>query len=209
MDEDEVSAMLEHNGAFEKYFDGNDGRPLFESRLQQLDMLRAVTTALNKGRHMMIEAGTGIGKSFAYLLPAALWSTTNNQRVIVSTNTINLQDQLMDKDIPDLRAALGLDLRAAVLKGRSNYLCPRRLESMRRRGPQTVEELRVLAKVLVWLKQGGSGEKRQITLSGPYEQDVWVRLSAEDEGCNLEVCQNAWVGYAHIFKPARLLRGRM
>jgi len=67
----------------------------------------------------------------------------------------------------------------------------------------------VLAKVLVWLKQGGSGEKRQITLSGPYEQDVWVRLSAEDEGCNLEVCQNAWVGYAHIFKPARLLRGRM
>jgi len=112
MDEDEVSAMLEHNGAFEKYFDGNDGRPLFESRLQQLDMLRAVTTALNKGRHMMIEAGTGIGKSFAYLLPAALWSTTNNQRVIVSTNTINLQDQLMDKDIPDLRAALGLDLRA-------------------------------------------------------------------------------------------------
>lgn len=207
INEDEVASLLEHGGAFEKYFDGSNGRPKFESRPQQLDMLRSIATALNKNHHLMIEAGTGIGKSFAYLLPAALWSTANNQRVIVSTNTINLQDQLMDKDIPDLRTALGLDLRAAVLKGRSNYLCPRRLESMRRRGPQTVEELRVLAKVLVWLNAGGSGEKREVTLSGPYEQEAWLRLSAEDESCTAEVCQSRMGGACPYFQARQAAQG--
>ena len=198
--EEEVSAYMEHGGAFEEYFSGVDGRPMFESRPQQLDMLRSVTKALSTSQHVMIEAGTGIGKSFAYLLPAALWSTTNNHRVVISTNTINLQDQLMDKDIPDLRAALGLNLRAIVLKGRSNYLCPRRLEAMRHRGPQNIDEMRVLAKVLVWLNADGSGDKRQITLSGPFEQEVWMRLSAEDETCNAEVCQSRMGGVCPYFQ---------
>ena len=92
-------------------------------------MLRAVSNALSTGQHLMVEAGTGTGKSFAYLVPAALFAMQNNTRVVISTNTINLQDQLIKKDIPDLRDALGIDLRATVLKGRSNYLCPRRLES--------------------------------------------------------------------------------
>ena len=78
---------------------------------------------------------------------------------------------------------------------------------MRHRGPQTVEELRVLAKVLVWLDAGGSGEKRQITLSGPYEQDVWVRLSAEDEGCNTEVCQNRMGGACPYFQARQSAQG--
>ncbi len=200
LDENEVSAYMEHGGAFEKFFSGLNGRPKFESRPEQLDMLRAVTKALSNSQHMMIEAGTGIGKSFAYLLPAALWSTANNHRVVVSTNTINLQDQLMDKDIPDLRAALGLNLRAIVLKGRSNYLCPRRLDAMRHRGPQTNDEMRVLAKVLVWLNAEGSGDKRQITLSGPFEQEVWMHLSAEDETCNAEVCQSRMGGLCPYFQ---------
>ena len=189
LDEDEVAAYLEHGGAFERFFRGGDGKPAFESRPQQLEMVRSVTKSLSKSKHMMIEAGTGIGKSFAYLLPAALWSTTNNQRVVISTNTINLQDQLMLKDIPDLKEALKLDLRAIVLKGRSNYLCPRRFDGMRHRGPQTTDEMRVLAKVMVWLHAGGNGDRNQLTLSGPYEQDVWMRLSAEDETCNAELCQ--------------------
>jgi len=207
LNEDEVSAYMEHGGAFEKYFSGVDGRPLFESRPEQLEMLRSLTKALNKSRHMMIEAGTGIGKSFAYLLPAAFWSSTNNQRVVISTNTINLQDQLMDKDIPDLRAALGLNLRATVLKGRSNYLCPRRLEAMRHRGPQNIDEMRVLAKVLVWLNADGSGDKSQITLSGPFEQEVWVRLSAEDETCNVEICQSRMGGLCPYFQARQAAQG--
>lgn len=200
LDVDETAALLELGGAFETYFTGKNGRPLFESRPQQVEMLRSVTNALNKSQHMMIEAGTGIGKSFAYLLPAALWATRNNQRVVISTNTINLQDQLVSKDIPDLMGATGLDLRSVVLKGRSNYLCPRSLEAMRHRGPQNNDELRVLAKILIWLHQGGNGDRSQITLSGPLENDIWVRLSAEDETCNVEICQSRMGGICPYFQ---------
>lgn len=182
LDVEEVAAILEHGGAFSKYF------PQYEYRLQQVEMLRAVAQAFSEGRHLMVEAGTGVGKSLAYLIPAAYWAVQNNARVIVSTNTINLQDQLMNKDIPDVRAALDLDLRAAVLKGRSNYLCPRRLESLRRRGPQSAEELRVLAKVLVWLLRSSSGDRGEINLNGAIEQEIWTRLSAENEECSVEQC---------------------
>ena len=86
----------------------------FESRNEQIEMLQAVATAITGSQHLMVEAGTGIGKSYAYLVPAALWSTANNLRVVISTNTINLQDQLMEKDIPDVRETLGIELRASV-----------------------------------------------------------------------------------------------
>ena len=129
-----------------------------------------------------------MGKSYAYLIPAALWAITNGTRVVISTNTINLQDQLINKDIPDLLEALDLDLRAVVLKGRGNYLCPRRLEGMRRRGPNTPEEMRVLAKVFVWLQGSTTGDRGEINLNGPVERDVWARLSAADDGCSAENC---------------------
>jgi ATP-dependent DNA helicase DinG len=179
---DDVASILEQGGPFSHHF------PHYEYRAQQVEMLRSVTAALSDGRHLMVEAGTGTGKSMAYLIPAALFAMQNNTRVVISTNTINLQDQLINKDIPDLCAALGIDLRAAVLKGRGNYLCPRRLENLRRRGPETADELRVLAKVLVWLQSSISGDRREINLNGPTENEVWSRISSEDEGCNTETC---------------------
>ncbi len=96
LDPDEVAAILEHGGAFANYFDE------FEFRPQQVEMVKAVTQALSEERHLLVEASTGVGKSLAYLIPAALWSTQNNARVVISTNTINLQDQLINKDIPDI-----------------------------------------------------------------------------------------------------------
>jgi ATP-dependent DNA helicase DinG len=182
LDPDETTAILEYGGPFSKHFESYEHRP------EQVEMLRAVTTALSEGHHLMVEAGTGVGKSFAYLIPAALFATQNNTRVIISTNTINLQDQLIQKDIPSLREALGLDLRAAVLKGRSNYLCPRRVEILRHNGPRDLDELRVLAKVLVWLDGNPSGDRNDINLTRPAEKDVWVRLSAEDDACTTENC---------------------
>lgn len=183
LDEDEVAAILEHGGQFSRYF------AEYEYRTQQVAMLRAVTQAFSDGHHLMVEAGTGTGKSFAYLVPAALWSTQNNARVVISTNTINLQDQLIKKDIPDLCRALNLDIRVAMLKGRSNYLCPRRLEALRQRGPNNVDEMRVLAKIMVWQQSSDSGDRGEINLNGPVERDIWMRLSAEDEGCKPENCQ--------------------
>jgi ATP-dependent DNA helicase DinG len=182
LDAEEVASILEPGGLFAHHF------PHFEYRSQQVEMLRAVTEALSEGRHLLVEAGTGTGKSMAYLIPAALWAMHNNRRVVISTNTINLQDQLINKDIPDLREALGMDLRAVVLKGRANYLCPRRLESLRRHGPETDDEMRVLGKVLVWLQGTRSGDRAEINLNGPVERQVWLRLSSEDEGCSAENC---------------------
>lgn len=182
LDIDEAAALLEPGGVFSQYMSG------FEYRSEQVAMLRAVAQALSEGYHLLVEAGTGTGKSFAYLIPAALWAWKNGRRVVISTNTITLQEQLIKKDIPDLLAALGLEIRATVMKGRGNYLCPRRLEALRQRGPQSVEELRILGKILVWLWEGGSGDRNEITLHGPVEREVWQRLSAEDEECKAETC---------------------
>lgn len=182
IDSEEAASVLEHSGLFSKFFESYEYRP------EQLEMLRAVANSLSYGKHLMVEAGTGVGKSLAYLIPAALFALKNNTRVLISTNTINLQDQLIKKDIPDLCTALGLELRAAVLKGRSNYLCPRRLELFRHRGPANADEMRVLAKVLVWLLNNSSGDRTEINLTGPSERDVWVHISAEDDACTSETC---------------------
>ena len=179
---EEVASILEYGGPFSQYFESYEHRP------EQVEMLKVVTNALSNGNHLMVEAGTGVGKSFAYLVPAALFAIQNNTRVVVSTNTINLQDQLIQKDIPDLRAALKLDLRAAVLKGRGNYLCPRRLENLRQYGPRNADEMRVLGKVLVWQMQNELGDRNELNLNGNPEREVWLKISAEDDACTADTC---------------------
>lgn len=182
LDPEEAASILEYGGPFSRYFDS------YEHRAEQVEMLKAVAEALSYGKHLMVEAGTGVGKSFAYLVPAALFAYRNHTRVVVSTNTINLQDQLIKKDIPDLRAALDLDVRAAVLKGRGNYLCPRKTASMRSHGPSNANEMRVLAKIIVWQLENSSGDRNELNLTGPAEREVWSRLSAEDDACAAETC---------------------
>lgn len=182
IDPDQAAAFLEPGGGLATH------QPGYEHRRQQIQMTRAVADALSQGRHLLVEAGTGTGKSMAYLIPAFLWAAANGRRVVVSTNTINLQDQLIRKDIPALQQVLGGELRAAVLKGRSNYLCPVRLGALRRMKPRTPEEMRVLAKVLVWLAEGGTGERVDLSLAGPAEAGAWNRLSAEHEDCGLDAC---------------------
>lgn len=194
LEEEELAALLEPGGIFARQFSG------YEFRQEQVAMLRSITGALNNAQHLMVEAGTGIGKSIAYLIPAALWSMQNKERLVISTNTINLQDQLINKDIPDLQNSLELDLHATVLKGRSNYLCPRRLESLRQRYPQNADELRVLAKILVWLLDTKTGDRSEINLNGPAERDVWMRFSADDEACSTENCQKKMSGNCPFFQ---------
>lgn len=195
LDEDEVAALLEHGGPFSRSFQSYEQRP------QQLEMLRAVTRAFNQSQHLMAEAGTGTGKSLAYLIPAALWSLQNNSRVVISTNTLNLQDQLVKKDIPDMIKTLNLSLRVSILKGRSNYLCPRRFENMRQHGPESPEAMRVLAKILVWLYEGGKGDRSEINLGGPVEREIWSsKLSAQDEGCKTETCAARMGGICPFFR---------
>jgi ATP-dependent DNA helicase DinG len=195
LDVEETASLLEHGGPFSKCSE------TFEYRPQQVEMLRAVTQAISTSQHLMAEAGTGTGKSLAYLIPASLWAIKNQMRVVISTNTINLQDQLIKKDIPDLKAALHMELRTVVLKGRSNYLCPRRLENMRQRPPDSAEAMRILAKVLVWLVEGGHGDRNEINLNGPIERQIWnTRLSADDEGCKSETCLGRMGGICPLYR---------
>ena len=117
--------------------------PGYEARPGQLDMLRAIVRAFDNREHLMVEAGTGVGKSLAYLVPAILWSYTNDTPVVLSTNTRNLQSQLISKDLPRAAAVLGADapkFRATVLKGRTNYLCLRALEEAMQGGWFTFNE---------------------------------------------------------------------
>lgn len=201
LDDRALAQMLEPGGAFAKQF------PSYEFRPEQVKMLRAVAKAFSEGQHAMVEAGTGTGKSFAYLVPAAQWAIQNGQRVVISTNTINLQEQLLHKDVPDVEAALKLGLKAALLKGRSNYLCPRRLDNARRHRPKQADEMRVLSKVLVWLAtesptDGEDGERPPLSL-GPGDRAAWVRLSAEDENCSMNTCQTRMHGSCAYFQARR------
>lgn len=194
LDVDEVASILEHNGIFSKHF------PNYEYRPQQVEMLRSVAGALSEGHHLMVEAGTGTGKSMAYLIPAAIWALQNKTRVVISTNTINLQDQLINKDIPDLCGALGLDVRATLVKGRANYLCPHRLEALRHHGPQNQDEMRMLGKILVWLLETQTGDRSEININGPAEREIWQRLSAEDDACTVERCVGKMGGSCPFYR---------
>src|SRR5437762_7589036 len=99
----------------------------FEFRPQQQEMAVAVARTLEEERHLVVEAGTGVGKSLAYLVPAILFALEQKKKAIVSTHTINLQEQLLHKDIPILKKVLTETFEAALIKGRQNYACPRRL----------------------------------------------------------------------------------
>src|SRR5437016_11453153 len=116
-----VRAIFSENGQLSKAKN-------FEFRPQQQEMAAAVARVLEEERHLVVEAGTGVGKSLAYLTPAILFALEQHKKAIVSTHTINLQEQLLYKDIPILKKILPVEFEAALMKGRQNYLCPRRLE---------------------------------------------------------------------------------
>ena len=177
IDVDELSEMLEEGGLFSQHFPG------FEHRPEQVHMLRSVARAFNQGDHLMVEAGTGTGKSIAYLLPAIHWAVQNGRHVLVSTNTINLQDQLLTKDVPDLQRMLAIEFKAVALKGRANYVCPHRVRQMERRSGLSELELRVLAKVLVWMPSTMTGDRQELFLPSAAENAIWGQLCSDSELC--------------------------
>lgn len=197
LDLDALAELLEPGGALAQQFSGYEFRP------QQVQMMRAVAERLNEGGHLLVEAGTGTGKSLAYLLPAVHWAHTNGQRVVVSTNTINLQEQLYHKDLPELAKILPFEFHASVLKGRSHYLCPARLKGLRHTGPSTPEEMRVLCKVLLWLPTTVTGDGDELFLPNPVERAIWSRLSADNPACTPERCMSFQRGECFFYRARR------
>ncbi len=162
--------------------------PGFEVRPQQVRMVREVIRVLNEAKIGLIEAGTGVGKSLAYLIPAVHWALANHQRIVVSTNTINLQEQLIHKDIPFLQTGLGLEFAAVLMKGRGNYLCRRRAEDARREPAllareDTAAELRLL---LEWMERTADGSLSDLAFEP--SEEVWESVQCEADSCNRARC---------------------
>lgn len=155
----------------------------YELRDEQLNMLESVAAAFNENLISLIEAGTGTGKTLSYLIPAVLWSIRNGERVVISTNTINLQEQLIDKDIPLVHKAFGGEFNYSLVKGMGNYLCLLRAETVQEGLFEIADEDEVgsISDILEWAKVTEDGSLSDLSFSPPDE--VWDKVSAESDSC--------------------------
>lgn len=174
----------------------------YESRPTQQRMAVAVARALNDDGQLLVEAGTGTGKSLAYLLPAALHAIERGERVVVSTDTLALQDQLYTKDLPDVRTALlesGVtdDLRVAVMKGAANYLCLTQWFKHLRQPVSDPADASLRAKVMLWLGQTSTGDKAELRLTQE-EEAHWRSIAAGDQVCTMKSCAYARRGQCFL-----------
>jgi ATP-dependent DNA helicase DinG len=156
----------------------------YEYRPQQVEMAAAVQRSLTDGGHLLVEAGTGVGKSFAYLLPAIDFAVKHKKRVVISTHTISLQEQLIDKDIPLLQSVYPDEFVAVLVKGRGNYLCQRRLEKACERMYSLFEydrQRESLEQIAGWANKTTDGSLSDLPVLP--ERDVWDRVCAEQGNC--------------------------
>jgi len=184
---DEVKEMFEPGGLFEREMPG------FEYRPQQMEMATATADAFNREGILAVEAGTGVGKSMAYLAPAVRYAMQNNTRVVVSTNTKNLQEQLFHKDLPDLDRILDTPFKYALIKGRSNYICLNRFGSALT-NPDSVftDDERVAALPLVlWAEETATGDISENTAFDPSRNaSLWGKVCSESGSCRSQRCKN-------------------
>lgn len=178
-----------------------DVMPSFEIRPGQQQMVEAVSTALEGDQHLMVEAGTGVGKSLAYLIPAALFAVGNDARVVVSTHTIALQDQIRLRDFPTLRHVLAAPVQLTVFKGRTHYVCMRKLaQETNGVGFGTPrDEIAAYMTLLVWLTQTPEGSREELSQPGRLGE-LWPRVQSETETCINKRCP--------FFKPCYYFRAR-
>jgi predicted DnaQ family exonuclease/DinG family helicase len=166
--------------------------PDYEARKPQLDMAKMAARAMNEDAFLVCEAGTGIGKTLAYLVPALLWAGLNSgQKVIVSTHTKTLQDQLFFKDLPLLQKGLPDPFSAVLLKGRSNYLCLARWENLIEHLDERLdlEHRRKLLPLVLWINATRTGDiEENATFSKESNEDVWQQINCETGHCRGREC---------------------
>jgi ATP-dependent DNA helicase DinG len=165
--------------------------PGYEDRPEQLQMARAVEAAFAGPRHLVVEAGTGVGKSFAYLVPAIREAIEEKRRVVISTYTISLQEQLIEKDLPLLKKAMGVEFTAVLVKGRSNYLCVRRLARALRQAATLFEadaERRQFHRIADWAMETEDGSLSDLSPAPDWR--VWDRVCSEHGHCAGRRCDH-------------------
>ncbi len=189
LDEEAVAGIFSENGLL------NAGRSDFEKRDQQIEMSGAVARAFNEEAFLLVEAGTGTGKSLAYLVPAILWAQRHpfeNGRVVVSTNTKNLQEQIFAKDLPFLFQHLPEPFRAVLLKGRNNYVCLERWQKFLADLPEAIlteEERFELLPIVAWLEETFSGDIEENTAFHPqFYPELWGQIQADSHFCSGQKC---------------------
>ncbi len=190
LDVAEIGQMLGPEGMIASNLQGYEDRP------EQLRMAFAVAEALNRDQLAVVEAGTGTGKSLAYLLPVLLWSLRNKERIVVSTNTINLQEQLVRKDLPFLARASGLKFCAVLVKGRGNYLCRRRLDAARRDpGLFDQEQAAELNSLVEWSENSSEGSRDELPI--PPREQLWEEVCCEADQCSRARCRHFQTCFLH------------
>lgn len=177
----ELLRLIQANGLFSHRLKG------FESRLQQQEMMANVIDAYNKEHIALIEAGTGTGKSLAYLVPALIWAARFSERTVISTNTITLQEQLVHKDIPSLLEILNLQLKIVLVKGMNNYICLRKFEDVQSELPLfSSQGDQEMAKIEQWLQTSTDGSRSEMPFT-PLPA-TWERIGAEHASCSHNEC---------------------
>ena len=179
----------------------------FEFRREQQQMAVAVAKALKGNEHLIVEAGTGVGKSLAYLIPAILHAVGQNKKAVISTHTINLQEQLTEKDLPMLRQVLPVEFSFTMLKGRGNYLCTRRLQRARHQATTllTSTEMEELKRITEWAKKTTDGSLSDFDITP--DAKVWDLVNSERGLCSAKLCGHgsdiAKMGQTCFFQRAR------
>jgi ATP-dependent DNA helicase DinG len=176
LDAEAITAALEAGGKVAQRL------PHYEKRQAQIDLMRLIIRGFNEDAIVAAEAGTGVGKSFAYLLPALSYALLNNERIVISTATITLQQQLFEKDIPLVVSALGKKVKAVLVKGRGNYLCRRRLDDAIKEGGLLDErENDDLAAIVEWAETAKTGSLSDL----PFVPvpGLWSRVCSESDSC--------------------------
>jgi len=188
-----ITRLLDESGPVAQNLRG------YEFRESQIEMAVEIAKAFNEGKISVIEAGTGTGKTMAYLIPALIWGIDNKEKILISTNTINLQEQLLKKDIPLLKEVLNIDFKAVLVKGRNNYLCRRKAKA--EESDLTLgldEQYHELQTLLQWSKNTADGSLSDLNFV-PTEE-VWDRLKCESDTCMRVKCS--------FYKECFLLKAR-
>ena len=157
----------------------------YEYRKEQLKVVKKMIDLFNNHKHGFIEAGTGTGKSFAYLIPALYWGYNNNEVVVVSTNTINLQEQLINKDLVLLKKVLDFDFKTVLVKGRGNYLCLRKLKRFKKYSMDLLKDNKKkqmeFSRILNWIEDTDSGTRSDANFI--INNEIWNEISSEGDLC--------------------------
>lgn len=168
--------------------------PGYECRSGQTKMAKLIVEGLNSAQHVVVEAGTGTGKSFAYLIPSLWFARQNGRKVVIATHTIPLQEQLQKKDIPMLEKVLPFSFRTSVLKGKGNYCCLKKWLNCVTNPREIMGQEQKLAvlSILVWLRETQTGDIQELH-KVPGLMSIWSSLSADYEMCNPSKCSKSGV----------------